>query len=80
MRPERPTVDTVFRASDGILYKVREVEDISIFGLGDGYVVTIASEQQLHLEQRGERLHDVQFESFYREKGLVLLTTTSDRQ
>ena len=40
--------------------------------------MTIASEQQLHLEQRGERLLDVQFESFYREKGLVLLTTPSD--
>ena len=59
-------------------YMVREVEDISIFGLGDGYVVTIADEQQLRQEERGERLLDVQFETFYREKGLVPLTTPTE--
>ncbi len=79
MRPERPTVNSIYKGSDGMRYLVREVEDTSIFGLGDGYVVTIADEQQVHLGRRGERLHDVQFETLYREKGLVLLTAPSDK-
>jgi hypothetical protein len=78
MRPERPTVKALYQDRDGVRYMVREVEDISIFGLGDGYVVTIADEQQLRQEERGERLLDVQFETFYREKGLVLLTTPTE--
>ena len=75
MRPQRPTVKAIYQDRYGMRYIVREVEDISIFGLGDGYVVTIADEQQLRREERGERLQDVQFETFYREKGLMLVTT-----
>lgn len=75
MRPQRPTANAIYQDRNGVRYMVREVEDISIFGLGDGYVVTIADEQQLQREERGERLQDVQFETFYREKGLELVTT-----
>lgn len=78
MRPERPTVKAVYQGSDGTRYTVQEVEIISIFGLGEGYFVTLANEEQLRLGQRGERLHDVPFETFYREKGLVLVSTPAD--
>jgi hypothetical protein len=78
MRPQRPTVKAIYQDRNGMRYMVREVEDISIFGLGDGYVVTIADEQQLRNEERGERLQDVQFETFHREMGLVLVTTPTE--
>jgi hypothetical protein len=39
---------------------------------------TRAGHAQERREERGERLLDVQFETFYREKGLVLLTTPTE--
>lgn len=65
--PPEPGLDDLYRDAQGMLYIVRKVEHDA-----GGYVVTLATEQQMH-QQQGQTLAPmdrVTFEVFALEKGL----------
>jgi hypothetical protein len=61
MRPQRPKPNEIYKDKRGMTYIVKAVEDSPDVG-ADGYLVTLASEQQLHTGEIPHPITDVVFE------------------
>lgn len=75
MRQGRPIPKSVYVGKDGMRYLVESVDEEP--GIApDEYRVTLASEQQLRNGSKRVPMTDVEFEAFFVEQGLALVTTT----
>ena len=67
MRKPKPSLNSLYRANDGMVYMVQEVTDLPFVG---EYQIVLATEQEVRNGVKVDSITDVEFESFCTEKGL----------